>query len=104
MHAAALAMNTETKIVCDILQLLKTHGAEGKVVDDGDTISIALEGRSGWKLQSVILSRRALSGLMADPAGPVKIDYLKKDLIRSAAHRQEYRYPRVTRRRTLRPL
>ncbi|MEO8218991.1 MAG: hypothetical protein ABI718_18095 [Acidobacteriota bacterium] len=104
MHAAALSMNNETKVVCDILQLLKTHGAEGKVVDDSDTISIALERRSGWKLTSVILSRKALQGLIEDPSGSVKIDYLKKDLIRSAVHRSEYRYPRVTRRRALRSL
>ncbi len=47
------------------------------------------------KLRSVVLSRAALRRLLQDRAGAVKIDYLKRDLLRSATQRIEYRYPRT---------
>jgi hypothetical protein len=54
------------------------------------------------KLRTVVLSRAALRRLITDPASAVKIDYLKRDLLRSASHRSEYRYPRTggTRQKT----
>ena len=33
---------------------------------------------------------------MDSPDADVKIDYLKRDLLRTAMHRSEYRYPRLS--------
>jgi hypothetical protein len=46
------------------------------------------------KLRSIILDRDALRRLLKDAAAAVKIEYLKRDLLRSAGLRSEYRYPR----------
>ena len=46
------------------------------------------------KLRSIVLSRAALRRLLTAANGLVKIEYLKRDLLRMAAYRAEYRYPR----------
>jgi len=56
-------------------------------------ICYAVRSRS-LKLRSIILNRAALRRLMSASNGAVKIDYLKRDLLRTATYRAEYRYPR----------
>ena len=46
------------------------------------------------KLRSIVLNRAALRRLLTATNGVVKIEYLKRDLLRMARHRVEYRYPR----------
>ena len=46
------------------------------------------------KLRPIVLNRAALRRLLSATNGVVKIEYLKRDLLRIAAHRAEYRYPR----------
>ena len=46
------------------------------------------------RLRSIVLNRSALERLLTAANGVVKIEYLKRDLLRAAAHRVEYRYPR----------
>jgi hypothetical protein len=60
---------------------------------DRDVICYAVRSQM-LKLQSVTLNRAALRRLLSDPSGAVKIDYLKRDLLRSAPHRGEFSYPR----------
>ena len=45
------------------------------------------------KLRSIVLNRAALRRLLSAANGVVKIEYLKRDLLRSAARRSAYRYP-----------
>jgi hypothetical protein len=49
----------------------------------------------GLRLRSIVLNRASLRKLMNDPARDVKIEYLQRDLLRAAATRCEYRYPRL---------
>ena len=68
--------------------------------DDRDAIRYAV--RDGaLKLRTIVLGRAALRHLIGDPARGVKIEYLRRDLLRCALHRTEYFYPRasVARRR-----
>jgi hypothetical protein len=45
------------------------------------------------KLRSIVLNRSALRGLLTATDGVVKIEYLKRDLLRAAPHQVEYHYP-----------
>ena len=62
-----------------------------------DAIRYAVRGKS-LKLRSILLRRDALRKLLTDPARSVKIEYLKRDLLRAAMHRLEFRYPRLAAR------
>ena len=48
----------------------------------------------GLKLRSIVLSRSSLRRLLTDRNGAIKIEYLQRDLIRSAPVRSEFAYPR----------
>jgi hypothetical protein len=61
-----------------------------------DAICYAVRSRS-LKLRSIVLNRGALRRLLTAANGAVKIEYLKRDLLRTAVHRAEYRYPRRSR-------
>ncbi|MDQ6802835.1 MAG: hypothetical protein M3041_18685 [Acidobacteriota bacterium] len=63
-----------------------------------DAIRYAVRGKT-LKLRSILLRRDALRRLLTDPARSVKIEYLKRDLLRAAFHRTEFRYPHLTRAR-----
>ena len=49
---------------------------------------------SSLRLRSIILNRSAISRLLTATNAVAKIEYLKRDLLRAAEHRTEYRYPR----------
>jgi hypothetical protein len=59
----------------------------------GDAIRYTVRG-SGLKLRSIILSRESLNRLLRDPKRAVKVEYLRRELLRRAVHAVEYRYPR----------
>ena len=56
-------------------------------------ICYAVRSRS-LKLRSIVLNRAALRQLLVATNGVVKIEYLKRDLLRMASLAAEYRYPR----------
>ena len=64
--------------------------------DDCDTIRFAVRAE-GLKLRSVILRRDSLQRLQNDTASAIKIEYLQRDLVRSAGRRVEFRYPHAIR-------
>jgi hypothetical protein len=66
--------------------------------EDRDAIRYAVRGKS-LKLRTILLRRDALRRLLTDPARSVKVEYLKRDLLRAAFHRTEFRYPHLTRAR-----
>jgi hypothetical protein len=71
--------------------------------DDRDTIRYAVRAED-VKLRSVVLSRGSLQRLATDPARPVKIEYLQKELLEAVEHRGEFRYPRTVRRASCTPV
>jgi hypothetical protein len=68
-------------------------------VECGNRGDICYEVRSrSLKLRSIVLNRAALRRLLSATNGVVKIEYLKRDLLRMASRRAEYRYPNRARR------
>lgn len=61
--------------------------------DDRDAIRFAVRS-STLKLRTIVLRRAALRRLLGDAARDVKVEYLQRDLLRSASQRAEYFYPR----------
>ena len=49
---------------------------------------------SALRLRSILFDRASLRHLLRDRDRAVKIEYLKRDLLRCALHAAEYRYPR----------
>jgi hypothetical protein len=92
----------ELELATEIVSVLP----EGCIVrvcsDDRDTIRFAVRA-AGMKLREVVLGRASLRKLMNDPAKSVKIDYLQRDLVRTAGRRASYQYPRQIRKAIGRP-
>jgi hypothetical protein len=82
----------ETRLAEEIVQVLP-EGAIRLCSADRDTIRYAVRSRE-LKLRTVVLGRQALRRLLFAADGVVKIEYLQRDLLRSAATRAEFAYPR----------
>jgi hypothetical protein len=82
----------ETKLAEEIVSVLQPAALRA-CTSDRDVIRYAVRGNL-VKLRSIILDRDALRRLLKDAAAAIKIEYLKRDLLRSAGLRSEYRYPR----------
>ena len=89
------AQSEEMSVAQEIVRFLLGKNFSEKVRVDGDLIAFDIEPRPGWKLRRVVFSRLSLGRLAADHDREVKLDYLRRDLLRCAPHRAEYRYPRV---------
>jgi hypothetical protein len=61
--------------------------------DDRDTVRFAVRAE-GLALRTIVFTRAALRKLALDPIRAIKVEYLQRDILRSAARRAEYRYPR----------
>ncbi len=83
----------EARLAAEIVSVLQP-AALRVCCDDRDVICYAVRGNS-LKLRTIVLDREALNRLLTDPQGTVKIEYLKRDLLRSASERTIYRYPRM---------
>lgn len=82
----------ETKLAEEIVSVLEPSALRA-CSPERDVIRYAV--RSGeMKLRTIIFSRQALRRLLNDVKGLIKIDYLKRELLRAAAQRSEYSYPR----------
>lgn len=88
----------EARLAAEIVGILDPAAVRA-CSDDRDAIRYAVRGKS-LKLRVIVLLRDALRRLLKDPSSAVKIEYLKRDLLRSASHRSEYRYPRASAVRT----
>jgi hypothetical protein len=82
----------ETKLAEEIVQVLP-EGAIRLCSADRDAIRYAVRSRD-LKLRTVVLGRQALRRLLHAADGPIKIEYLQRDLLRCAASRAEFAYPR----------
>jgi hypothetical protein len=91
----------ETKLAEEIVSVLEPSALRA-CSPERDVIRYAV--RSGaMKLRTIIFSREALRKLLSDAKAFVKVDYLKRDLLRIADTRVEYRYPRPAVLRGRRP-
>jgi len=85
----------EMRVAEEIVSVLPGGSFMRVCSDERDAIRFAVRA-SGLKLRSVILSRASLRRLIEDPARDVKIEYLQRDLLRSAKRRGEFNYPRTS--------
>jgi len=88
----AIKTTDETKLAEEIVGVLDADAVR-VCSDDRDSIRFAIRS-AGMKLRSIVLRRWALRRLLSDPAGPVKIEYLQRELRHAAGQRVEYSYPR----------
>jgi len=84
----------ETRIAEEIVSVLGEGVARACSAERG-SIRYAVRGE-GMKLRTIVLKRDSLRKLIDDPAREIKLDYLKRDLLKSAETRREFKYPRVT--------
>jgi hypothetical protein len=97
----AIKSMDETKLAEEIVSVLEPSALRA-CSPESDVIRFAV--RSGaMKLRTIIFNRAALRRLLSDTAALVKVDYLKRDLLRVADQRSEYRYPRAAVARIHRP-
>jgi hypothetical protein len=85
----------------EILSVLPEGSVMRVCCDDRDTLRFAVRA-NGLKLRQITLSRASLSRLVDDPQSAIKIDYLRRDIQRSAKRRESFQYPRQIRRATKR--
>ncbi len=91
MKAATKTMD-ETRLADEIVRVLP-DGVIRLCSADREAIRFAVRSRE-LKLRSVVLRRAALRRLLQDQDSIVKIEYLKRDLLRSAESAGEFTYPR----------
>ncbi len=91
----------ELNVAEEILSVLPAGSVMRVCSDDRDTLRYAVRA-SGLKLRQITLSRTSLRRLADDPQSAVKIDYLRRDIERSAKRREAFQYPRQIRRATKR--
>ena len=87
--------NDETKLAQEIVAVLPAGSVARFCSDDAETIRFVVQA-SDLKLRSVVLNRSSLRKLLSDAARSVKVEYLQRDLLRSAVRRAEFRYPRLS--------
>ena len=85
----------ETRIAELIVSVLPA-GVARACSPERETIRYAVRA-DGLKLRTIVFSRASLRRLIDDPHAAVKIEYLQRDLLDSAARRGEFRYPRPSR-------
>ena len=89
--------NDELNVAEAIVSVLPVGSVARVCSDDRESIRFAVRAE-GLKLRSIILQRESLKRLQSDVTAPVKIEYLQRDLLRSAGRRAEFQYPRTIRR------
>ena len=87
--------NDETSLAQEIVAVLPAGSVARFCSDDAETIRFVVQA-SDLKLRSVVLNRASLRKLLGDAARSVKVEYLQRDLLRSAVRRAEFRYPRLS--------
>jgi hypothetical protein len=82
----------ETRIAEKIVSVLPA-GVARALSPDRETIRYAVRG-DGMKLRTIVLRRASLRRLLEDAACEIKVEYLQRELLRTAESRTEFRYPR----------
>jgi hypothetical protein len=97
MEAVMTKDAQDLKVAEEILSVLPEGSVMRVCSDDRETLRYAVRA-AGFKLRHVTLSRSSLRRLADDPQSNVKIDYLRRDLVRSAKRRDAFQYPRQIKR------
>src|SRR3954468_17581913 len=89
--STAIKTMDETKLAEEIVSVMDARVMR-VCSDDRENVRFAVRGP--MKLRAIVLGRAALRRLLHDRDGAVKIEYLQRDLLRSAEQRGEYVFPR----------
>lgn len=84
----------EARIAEEIVSVLPA-GIARACSPDRDSIRYTVRSE-GMKLRTIVLQRASLQKLAEDADRAVKVEYLQRDLLSSAAKRVEFRYPRLS--------
>lgn len=84
----------ETRLANEIVAVLPAGSIARFCSDDAESIRFAVQS-ADLKLRRIVLARSSLRRLLADAARAVKVEYLQRDLLRSAMRRADFRYPRI---------
>jgi type IV pilus biogenesis protein CpaD/CtpE len=79
--------------IAEVIVSVLPAGVAREFSSERDTIRYAVRGE-GIKLKKIVLNRASLRKLVNDPSGPVKIEYLQRELLAAATERREFQYPR----------
>ena len=90
--STAIKTMDETRLAEEIVRVLP-EGVIRVCSSDREEVRYAVRSRE-LKLRTIVLGRHALRRLLHDRDGVVKIEYLQRDLLRSAETRCEFTYPR----------
>lgn len=82
----------ETRLAEEIVRVLP-EGAIRVCSAGRDVVRFAVRSAE-TKLRLIVMRRSSLRRLLQDPDGPVKIEYLQRDLLRSAHTAVTFTYPR----------
>jgi hypothetical protein len=85
-------MNDESRIAEEIVSVLPADIVRA-CSPERHTLRYSVRA-DGMKLKTIVLNRASLRRLADDPQRDVKIEYLQRDLLASAARRSEFAYPR----------
>ena len=85
----------ESRIADEIMSVLPA-GIARAVSDDRGSLRFSVRS-AGLKLRTIVFCRESLRRLVTDPLRAIKVEYLQRDLLRSAEKRAEFRYPRANR-------
>jgi hypothetical protein len=86
-------MNDESRIAEEIVSVLPADVVRA-CSPEKHTLRYSVRA-DGMKLKTIVFNRESLRRLLDDPARSVKVEYLQRDLVRSAARRSDFRYPRL---------
>ena len=82
----------ETRLAEEIVSVLPA-GIARALSDDRESLRFSVRAR-GMRLRSIVFCRASLRRLITDPLRAIKVEYLQRDLLRTAAKRAEFVYPR----------
>jgi hypothetical protein len=91
-------MNTknEMNVADEIVSVLPSGSVARVCSDDRETIRFAVRSAE-LPLREIVLRRTSLKRLIEDPARNIKVEYLQRDLLRSAGRRARFEYPHASR-------
>lgn len=88
--------NDETRLAEEIVSILPAGSVVRVCSDDRQSIRFAVRAAS-LKLRTIVFHRASLRRLLADAASAVKLEYLRRDLLRNAETSAKFAYPRTVR-------
>ena len=89
-------MRPNENAIAELIVSALPAGSVVRLASDDESVRFRVED-SAMKLRSIVLNRESLRRLEGDPQREVKLEYLQRDLVRSAMRRAEFRYPRLSR-------